>query len=278
VGQDYPGAIEILVVFDQEEPTQPSVPSVAGRTIRRLVNERSPGLAGARNTGILAAAGDLIAFCDDDDEWLPAKLRAQVEALRMNPEAEVAGTGVSIVYGRRSIDRIPPSDAITFDRLLRSRTQEIHPSSIIARRDAVMNFIGLVDEEIPGGYGEDYEWLLRSSRRAPIIAVKDPLVRAHWHPKSFFSDRWPIIIQSIHYLLAKYPEFRRERRGLARLYGRLAFANAALGKRGEARAWAMRTLRLDPRQRRAYLALGVSLHLVSADMLQRFANRSGRGI
>src|ERR687896_474684 len=85
VGQDYPGAVEILVVFDQEEPTQPSVPSVAGRTIRRLV-----------------------------------------------------------------------------------------------------------DEEIPGGYGEDYEWLLRSSRRAPIIAVKDPLVRAHWHPKSFFSDRWPI--------------------------------------------------------------------------------------
>ena len=46
-----------------------------------MTNERTPGLAGGRNSGILAGSGELVAFCDDDDEWLPTKVEKQVEAL-----------------------------------------------------------------------------------------------------------------------------------------------------------------------------------------------------
>jgi len=45
-----------------------------------LKNTRSKGGCGARNTGILAARGDLIAFLDDDDIWLPEKIEKQVAA------------------------------------------------------------------------------------------------------------------------------------------------------------------------------------------------------
>jgi hypothetical protein len=108
--------------------------------------------------------------------------------------------------------------------------------------------------------------------------VPEPLVRVHWHRSSFFADRWATIIDAIQYLVARYPEFERHPRGLARLYGRLAFANAALGNRAEARRWARRTLRLNPTERRGYLALGVSTGLVSAETLLRLAHRTGRGI
>jgi len=278
VGQRYDGDIEVIVVFDQGTPTDVGVPEADARHIRTIANDRVAGLAGARNCGVLAAAGDLVAYCDDDDEWLPDKIRRQVDALAREPDAEVVTTGTAIVYGSRTIDRIPPDDHVTFDNLLRSRVQEIHPSSIVVKRSAMLNGIGLVDEEIPGSYGEDYDWLLRAARRAPILVVRSPLTRAYWHQASFFADRWTSIIDAIHYLLAKFPEFHREPLGLALLYGRLAFAHAALGHRSEARMWARRTLRLNPRERRAYLAFAVSMRVVSAPTLMRLAHRRGRGI
>jgi glycosyltransferase involved in cell wall biosynthesis len=278
VDQRYDGEIEVIIVFDQETPVDPGVPAGDGRRIRTMTNERTPGLAGARNSGILASTADLVGYCDDDDEWLPGKLLRQADALAAAPEAEVVVTGATIVYEGRTFDRIPDRRHVTLEQLLRSRAQEVHPSSIVVRRAAMLDGIGLVDEDIPGSYGEDYEWLLRAARRTPVIAVCDPLVRVYWHPSSFFADRWSTMIEAIRYLLAKHPEFAREPLGLARLYGRLAFANAALGNRSEARAWARKTLRLNPRERRAYLALAVSTGLVSVDRLMKLAHRRGKGI
>lgn len=278
IQQRYDGDIEIIVVFDQERPTDLGIPETDGRRIRSMANDRVAGLAGARNCGVMAATGDLVAHCDDDDEWLPEKIRRQVDALHREPDTEVVVTGTTIVYGSRTIDRIPPASHVTFDDLLRSRVQEVHPSSILVRRSSMLDGIGLVDEEIPGSYGEDYDWLLRAAKRAPILAVRAPLVRAHWHQASFFADRWRAIIDAIHYLLAKFPEFNRQPLGLALLYGRLAFAHAALRERSEARAWARRALRLNRGERRAYLALAVSFRLVSVETLMRLAHRRGRGI
>ena len=85
VGQRYDGSIEIVVVFDQEAPLDPGVETGPLRSIRLLPNERAAGLAGARNTGILAATGDFVAYCDDDDEWLPDKVRRQIDAASSAP-------------------------------------------------------------------------------------------------------------------------------------------------------------------------------------------------
>ena len=278
LGQSYEGDIEILVVFDQEEPLDPEIEVASGRSIKLLSNDRRTGLAGARNTGILAATGDFVAHCDDDDEWLPDKVRLQVGALAAVPDADVVVTGVSIVYDDRVIDRVPTTDVVVLDQLLRSRTQEIHPSSILARRATYHDGIGLIDEAIPGSYAEDYEWLLRAGRRAPILVVREPLVRAYWHRTSFFADRWKTIIEAAEYLIAKYPEFQRQPQGLARLYGRMAFAHATLGDRSMARRWAWASIRLHPSERRAYLALCVSSGLVSSDRLVRMAHKKGKGI
>jgi glycosyltransferase involved in cell wall biosynthesis len=268
-----------VVVFDGEHPVRPLVDTPSGRSVRVLTNTRTPGLAGTRNTGILASDTDLVAFCDDDDEWVPGKLRRQVELLRATPDADVVVTGMAVVRDGRAVARIPSRDRIDHHGLLRSRVQEVHPSSILARRPAVVGgSIGLVDEAIPGSYGEDYEWLLRASAANAIPVVREPLVRVHWHRSSYFADRWATIVDAIGYLIAKHPDLRTDRTGLARLYGRLAFASAAAGRRAEARSWARRTIALDPRERRAYVALVLATGIVSADTVLRLANRTGRGI
>jgi glycosyltransferase involved in cell wall biosynthesis len=275
--QDYPGEIECLVVFDQSVPVE-TIPSEDQlRRIRPLINARAPGLAGARNTGILAASGDLVAFCDDDDEWLPDKLATQVRALRSTDASVVVG-GIDIVSQGRVVSRVPRASALTFEALLRSRTVEAHPSTVLVRRSALLGRIGLIDESIPGSYGEDYEWLLRAARAQSITVVRRPVVCVYWHPSSWFAGRWSTVIPALHYLLHKVPEFQQEPRGLARIYGRLAFAYAASGNGRLARRWAVRCLRLNWHERRGYMALAVSSHLASAPALLRLAQTRGRGI
>jgi glycosyltransferase involved in cell wall biosynthesis len=276
LGQRYPGPIECIVVFDGKQDKLPSVETGERRSLRVLVNTRTPGPAGARNTGALAATGDFLAFCDDDDAWISDKVRLQVQALQRNGEAEVVACGVLVHYGGRTTARVA-DETITLDQLVRSRTIQAHFSTIMVRRGTFLDQVGLIDETFPGSYSEDYDWMLRAAARKSIVAVPRPLVHRYFHASSFFDSRWDLVAQAEQCMLAKHPELLRDRRGLARIYGRLAFAKAASGS-NEARAMALRTFALDWRQPRAYLALLVSARIVSPDTLLRLTQRFGRGI
>jgi GT2 family glycosyltransferase len=277
IGQDYPADVEVLVVYDNCEPYPVDVNVPAARSLRQLTNSRQPGLPGARNTGLLEATGDLVGFCDDDDEWLPGKLRAQVELLTATG-APVVGCGITLQYGDREIARATPTSLVTFADLLDSRVAELHPSTILAWRARALDEIGLVDEAIPGGYCEDYDWLLRAAKVAPVPMVEAPGVRVNWMTGSLFSRKWESIAAADMYLLAKHPEFASSRVGTARLQGQIAFAHASLGRHREAARWALRALRHSPREKRAYLALAISGHVVSTNRVLQLAHDRGRGI
>jgi glycosyltransferase involved in cell wall biosynthesis len=275
--QDYPGPIETIVVYDQSEPPASLAAAGPRRTVRVLRNTRTPGLAGARNTGIRAATGDLVGFCDDDDEWLPGKLTAQVAALDATG-AELTCCGIRIRYDGRDTDRSLPLERVPLAALLRDRLTELHPSTFLIRRAALLDGIGLVDEEIPGSYAEDYEFLLRAARRAPLANVPAPHTLVRWHRRSYFAQRWEMISDALQWLLDRYPEFATEPRGAARVTGQIAFARAATGDRRGAVRWAWRTLAHNPREPRAYLALAVASRVVRPDRVLRALHRRGRGI
>jgi len=276
--QTYAGPIECIVVFDQSDPHPIDVAERPGRQVRTIRNHRTPGLAGARNSGVLAADGPLVAFCDDDDEWLPGKIEAQVRLLAELPDAALVACGILVRFEGKDRSRPAPGGPLRRRDFLRDRLMEINPCTALIRRNRMLEEIGLVDEEIPGGYGEDYEWLLRAAERGPVHAVPEPFVRVNWHTSSFFADRWRVIIEALHYLLDSYPDFRDEPAGLARIEGQLAFAHAGLGERRQARQWAARAVRHRWTEQRAYAALLASTGLVSNDTIIRLAHRAGRGI
>jgi glycosyltransferase involved in cell wall biosynthesis len=279
LGQRYAGSVECLVVFDRQEPQSVEVEVPAGRVLRLLVNDRTPGPAGAYNVGALAAGGDYFALCDDDDEWLPDKLAMQVEALEQRPDAVFATCGIYLGDGAltRNPTRIPEREVLTLDDLLNSARNELHSSTFIVRRRAMLDRVGLVDENIPHSYGEDYDWLLRAARVAPVLAVRQPLVRVRWQ-FSYFSDRWQAIIDGLEYQLEHRSELHRQPRNLSRIYGRLAFAHAALGRGAVARKLARQSLWLSWRQPRAYLAYLVSLGLLRPRAVLRIAHALGKGV
>ncbi|MEP6462979.1 MAG: glycosyltransferase family 2 protein [Frankiaceae bacterium] len=274
--QDYDGRIEVVVVFDQSSPEYSLECQSGRRQVRIVANDRSPGLAGARNCGAEASTADLLSFCDDDDIWLPGKLRRQVQCLAGGYDTVV--TGIVIDYVGKLTERVPTPADVTLAGLIRRRSFEAHPSTVVVRRAAFVGSIGEVDEEIPGGYGEDYDWIIRAARHGTIGVVPEPLVRVLWHQASFFAGRWETILLALDYLLAKHPEFAGDPTGLARIYGQKAFAHSGLGHRREAAHWAVQALRLSWRERRPYLALLVSFGLLRPESVLRWAHAAGRGI
>lgn len=277
--QDYGGNVTIVVVYDQAEPDE-SVLAAGDRPVRVLENWRTPGLAGTRNTGILSLDTDLVAFCDDDDVWLPDKLRMQVAALAGRPEAEFVTCAIEVEFDGRVTPRLAGRDAVTVDELARSRMAMLHSSTFLARRAALASGtrIGLVSEDAPGSQNEDWDLLLRAARRTPIVHVDEPLVRVLWGRTSHYAYEYATKISSLRWMIARHPEIRGCPPGAARVYGQLACWAAATGNRREAWHWARRAARANWREPRTAIAIAAMSGAVNVERVVAALHRRGRGI
>jgi glycosyltransferase involved in cell wall biosynthesis len=275
LNQDYPGEVRLAVVSDCVEPP---LELGADPRVEVLVNTRTPGLAGTRNTGTLALETDLIAFCDDDDVWERGKLRAQVAALGRAPTAEMASCGIVVQYGDRYRERLIGRDAVTYEELLRSRMVMVHSSTYLFKRDALLAGIGLSDETIPHGQNEDWDLALRAARRRPIAFVDEPLVQVCWGRSSYFAHEWQTRADGLLWMLRRHPEIAASGVSAGRVYGQLAFAYACLGQRDEVWRWARRALRRNWHERRVPFALAVASGLLSGDAVLHALHSMGHGI
>jgi glycosyltransferase involved in cell wall biosynthesis len=273
--QDYPGELRVIVVSDRADD-DPPIPSFTDPRISVISNTRSPGLCGGRNSGTLDSTSDLIAFCDDDDVWLPGKLRRQVDELRRVPSSIMCTSAVEVEYeGQRTV-RLAGRAVITHEMLSRTRMSMLHSSSVVAWRERLIDEVGLQDETIPGSSVEDWDLQLRVTDKAPFVHVDEPLVRVSWGATSagrIYARR----IADLTWMLDHHPDITANRHGAARSYSQLAFSHAALRQRRVAITWAMRSLRQRVGEPRWLLALAVVAG-VPADRIISTLNRRGRGI
>jgi len=277
--QDYSGPMEIFVVHDREEPDPTLVRhSRENREITPTVNTRTGGLCGARNTGVLASHGAFVASCDDDDLWYPGKVRLQVERLQADPDLLAVGAGIRLLMGERgNVDWPAREPVISHARLLENRVKELHSSTLLMRRTA-FDQAGLYDEDLPHGYGEDYDWLLRASRVGKVGAVQEILADIRKDVPSWFRGRSLNTATALEYLLEKHPDFRDRRRGHARILGQIAYARAAAGERRRGARIAGRALARYPGAAHAWLALAVAGPGIEPQRLLATARRLGRGL
>lgn len=162
--QAYP-ALDILVIDDGS--TDDSA-GVAARTEGvRLLNQANRGPAAARNLGLAAARGDLIAFLDADDLWPAGKLAAQVARLQSAPTLEVA-LGRVQAFGAAGVP-LPATEPVI----------DVHLGSGVFRR-AVFERVGVFDAGLR--FSEDHDWFLRAREqdvRMVVMAAVTLLYRVH---------------------------------------------------------------------------------------------------
>jgi glycosyltransferase involved in cell wall biosynthesis len=147
-------AYELIVVDDGSTDATPALLERVAETGWTCLRQPNRGIAAARNRGAAVARGDLLAFLDDDDLWLPDKLERQVAVLEREPET-------AVVYGHAEQFISPELGAAERARLAhldgRVVPAPIAPAMLV-RRPAFAQ-IGPFDEAL--SVGVEMDWYAR---------------------------------------------------------------------------------------------------------------------
>jgi glycosyltransferase involved in cell wall biosynthesis len=214
LSQTYP-LMEIIVIDDASEDSHAYARiEELDLRVRYVRNDRPLGPSGARNAGIYLARGELVAFLDDDDEWLPEKLEKQVREFLLDPE-------VGAVYCPckwRDLDTgtIYPHTGTHYAHgwILTEQLIEDHTCgtpTYVVRRNLLLS-IGCFDTSLP--CREDWDLSIRLAEHCKIAFVDEDLVIAGRHTRPGVSKHYGNLLNAQERILKKY-SLLRKRSGIA---------------------------------------------------------------
>jgi glycosyltransferase involved in cell wall biosynthesis len=240
---------EIIVVDDGSTDDTEAV-LTPYRDVIRYFKKVNGGPSAARNLGIAQAQGELIAFQDADDLWLPDKLQLQTDHFRENPQLGVVFTGSERFDESGLLDsnirkgyRVPTG--MIFDRLLTEHF--IAMPSVMVRRSCFAE-VGLFEESLIGN--EDFNLYLRLARKYAFGFINRVLVRIRVH-KNNLSDNLDRMcedeIKNLEKIAQMFPDAQIPRRRLAaRIYARFGRYYFSQQRFAEARSCFLKAFRLSP--------------------------------
>jgi glycosyltransferase involved in cell wall biosynthesis len=172
LAQDFQN-FELIVVDDGSTDDTREILATYGQDII-VLQQTNQGVSAARNRGIAQAGGQLVAFLDSDDIWLPRKLSQQVDFFKLHPEAVINQT--EEIWIRNDV-RVNPKDrhrkpsGMIFERSLVLCL--VSPSAVMIKK-SLFDAVGVFDENLPAC--EDYDLWLRIGCRYPVYLIDTPLI------------------------------------------------------------------------------------------------------
>ena len=194
---------EIIIVDDGSTDNTEAIVRGLGDNIR-YIRQDNRGPSAARNTGIQAARGDMIAFLDADDQWTPDKIEHQLTVMQHNNSlALVAGDMAEInlqdkvtvpsVLNKHSLRGLfadlagaPLPNALS----LLMRTNFIPTGTVLARRSSLLNAGGF-NENIR--YGEDLELWARIAANEAITCLPEVMMLRRQHDHNATRSMEPLL-------------------------------------------------------------------------------------
>jgi glycosyltransferase involved in cell wall biosynthesis len=227
--------IELIVIDDGSTDSTADLIAGASDSIRYSRQDHK-GVSAARNTGIVASHGKLIAFLDSDDEWRQDKLEKQLELYDEADDDFICHSDeLWLKYGKViNQKRIHKKQGGCFFQRALERCL-ISPSAVLLSR-LLLNKIGLFNEKLPAA--EDYDLWLRVTAFYAVKFVSEPLVVKHGDRSDQLSKTIPAIdrfrIQAILNILQN-PELRTDyrRAAIRELVKKCEILAKGLSKRGK---------------------------------------------
>lgn len=245
--------LEVIVVDDASDDDTPAVLAAlaaADGRVRAVRRETRGGAPRARNAGVRAARGRVIAFLDDDCVWDETKLAKQLPLLVEG--RDVAYTRQAVRHSGRWIVEGKPAGPSPLESLL--RTNFIGAPSLVVRRE-LFEEVGGFDESLPRL--QDWDLLLRLARETAFGFVPEILVRGVQVEGGISLDREPLR-QAARLVVDRQAAFL-SRRQLAALHYGLGKFLLVDGLTDTARSFFRTAVRLDPASPLNWAGLGAGL-------------------
>ena len=250
---------EIVVVNDGSTDDTASVLSRHGDRIR-VITQSNRGLSAARNAGARASSGEYLAFLDDDDEWMPAKLSRCVPILDADRDCALVYT-LALKVDPQGLPMPPPearpdgSESPTMNEML-AHPWNVVPSQFVVRRDVFERCGGFHERFITSC--EDLYFLLNARECGHFRCVPEPLLRKETrplYPKAL--EREPECELFVELVRTRYGSsadglidgFRRSRVKVLRHLGRVLIEQ---GRPDDARRCLARVIHYQPASPKAY--------------------------
>lgn len=204
------GNIEIIVVDDgSTDDTQEIVQGISKQTPSLIyVKKNNGGCASARNRGMELAHGELIAFLDSDDVWLPNAIESLVSVLWQSGAELVYSPSFEVDRNGREEINYPVAAGMP-DMLAKAHfmATNVRPGSFIFTRDA-FNKAGFHDESLL--YNEDSDYFQRLAIHCKAAYSPFPTLR-HFHHQSNKSNNrveiYKALLKSSERTLAENSDF-----------------------------------------------------------------------
>lgn len=169
---------EVIVVDDGSSDDTKAVVDrfLKEKGLRGLcIRQENKKIAGARNTGIRAAAADLIAFLDHDDLWFPEKLARTLAEFDAHPDVDLVCHNENIIKDGAlvRVSRNGPLVEDMYERLL-FEGNALSPSAVTVRKSKLLE-AGLFRENPEFNTVEDYDLWMRLARIGRIRFLDDVL-------------------------------------------------------------------------------------------------------
>lgn len=166
-------SFEVVIVNDGSDDTEQLLTVLAPYRDRIVYAEQeNAGAASARNAAIALSRGELIAFLDADDIWLPEYLRLQTEFLSANGldmvYCDALLTGEPLYDGKRFTDSAPSRGKVTTVSLITTECNVITSGTILRKR--VLEKINLFDRALP--IMQDFDLWYRVARSGAEIGYQ----------------------------------------------------------------------------------------------------------
>lgn len=174
--------LEVLVVDDcSSDETADVVRAIASENanVFYIRREFTGGGGAARNTGVAAAKGVVVAFLDSDDEWVDSKISIQIDALQSLNTVGVCVSGVNWVFeDGRIITKSPRLGSNVFQSYLRNTVGCKTCSGMVLYRELICSINGF-DESMPAS--QDLDLYLRLAKKCQFVSVPEALVNHYFH-------------------------------------------------------------------------------------------------
>jgi glycosyltransferase involved in cell wall biosynthesis len=185
---------EVIVVNDGSPDTEEFERAINPYLDRiRYLKQENRGASAARNSGLLSARGEFVAFLDADDLWLPNYLEEQMTFIRSRgcdlACADATFFGDAAIESRTYMDTLmndaPAADDVTFLQLVDAQRSLI-TSGVVARRAPIME-VGLFDEALRNAQDLDL-WLRLARYGARLSYQRRALLKYRCRPDGLTGD------------------------------------------------------------------------------------------